>query len=113
MSLVEDHVNKMTLNETVMNIRNPKDTSNYRRKANSLGIEVKPGGNKPCETCYNHEYCKTCLPGYLLENNTCHTCHESCNTCSLTTRNCTSCRYGEWFYSNKCFSQCDPPLLGF
>ena len=47
----DSKVNEESSDETQMNIRNPEDSSENRRKANNLGREDKPGGNKPCEAC--------------------------------------------------------------
>ena len=45
-----------------------------------------------CASCDNGVECKNCITGYYFENKACLKCDEICDTCSLKSNNCSSCK---------------------
>lgn len=64
--------------------------------------------NYPCKTCEeNADKCTSCEDGYYLDtNNACHSCNESCLTCSGP-NTCLSCKSPNYLQGDKCVTICN------
>lgn len=57
-----------------------------------------------CSTCDSP--CSICETGFVLANNICEKCEDSCLTCSGSPDNCDICSYGYKMENNKCVVSC-------
>lgn len=76
-----------------------------------------------CYDCTKDKTCDRCAEGFYLYLNKCYTecprgsvaingafqcesCHENCDSCSVSKDHCDSCKIGFYFYNNKCIENC-------